>query len=397
MSIRVLEEVCSLCGECVKNCPFGAISLIEEGIKITKDCNLCGACVKACPFEAIKIAALGKEADLEGYKHILVFAEQREGNLMGVASELVGKARGLADKLGIEVYAVILGEEVKGICSSLIEAGADRVFLAEDSLLKDYRGEAYAKIMLNLIQRIKPEIILFGATSVGRALAPKIAARLKTGLTADCTGLSIGEEGELLQTRPAFGGNIMATIVCPYTRPQMATVRPRVFKKPSLDSSRSGEIIVEKVDLKEEDLTTQILRIVKEVGEGPKLEEAEIIVSAGRGLGDPKNLKLVEDLASALGGAIGASRAIVDADWIDSHHQVGQTGKTVCPKLYIACGISGAVQHLVGMSSSDCIVAINKDPDASIFGVAHYGIVGDCLEILPALTAKFKERLEECG
>lgn len=393
MSIRVLEDVCSLCGECVKSCPFGAISLTEERIKITEGCNLCGACVEICPFEAIKITVERKEIDLTDYKHILVFAEQREGNLMGVALELVGKARELADELGVEVYAALLGEDVKGLSSSLIEAGADKILLAEDSLLKDYRGEVYTKVMADLIGRIKPEIVLLGATTIGRALAPRIAARLKTGLTADCTKLSIGEEKELLQTRPAFGGNIMATIACPQTRPQMATVRPRVFKKPPLGSSRSGEIIVEKVDLKEENIATRILKIAKEVGQGPKIEEAEIIVSAGRGLSDPKNLKLVEDLASALGGAVGASRAIVDADWIDSHHQVGQTGKTVCPKLYIACGISGAIQHLVGMSSSDCIVAINKDPDAPIFGVAHYGIIGDCLEILPALTAKFKDVL----
>jgi len=395
MSIRILEEVCTLCGECVESCPFGAISLTEEKIEIAEDCNLCGACVEACPFEAIRITVERKEVDLTGYKHILVFAEQREGNLMGVALELVGKARELADELGVDVYAALLGEDVKGICPSLIGAGADKVFLACDPLLKDYRGEAYTKVMLDIILAVKPEIVLFGATNIGRALAPRIAARLKTGLTADCTGLSIGEEKELLQTRPAFGGNIMATIACSHTRPQMATVRPRVFKKPPLNSSRSGEIIVEKVSLKEEDLTTRILKIVKEAGQGPKIEEAEIIVSAGRGLSDPKNLRLVEDLASALGGAVGASRAIVDANWIDSHHQVGQTGKTVCPKLYIACGISGAVQHLVGMSSSDCIVAINKDPDAPIFGVAHYGIVGDCLEILPALTAKFKEKLGE--
>ncbi|MBU1486802.1 electron transfer flavoprotein subunit alpha, partial [bacterium] len=364
MSIKVLEEVCTLCGECVKSCPLGAVSLTEEKIEIAEDCNLCGACVEACPFEAIKIAVerlvldsdRGKKFDLSAYKHILVFAEQREGNLMGVALELVGKARELADELGVDVSAALLGEDVKDLSSSLIEAGADKIFLAEDSLLKDYRGEAYTKVMVDLIGRIKPEIVLLGATTIGRALAPRIAARLKTGLTADCTGLSIGKERELLQTRPAFGGNIMATIACSYTRPQMATVRPRVFKKPPLNSSRSGEIIAEKVDLKEEDLTTRILKIVKEVGQGPKIEEAEIIVSAGRGLSDPKNLRLVEDLASALGGAVGASRAIVDANWIDSHHQVGQTGKTVCPKLYIACGISGAVQHLVGMSSSDCIV-----------------------------------------
>lgn len=393
MSIKFLEEICTLCGKCVKSCPFGAISLSKERIEITEVCNLCGACVEACPFEAIKITVQKKETDLSDYKHIFVFAEQREGNLMNVALELIGEGRKLADELGVNLYAALLAEEVKELSSVLVQAGSDKVFAIKSPLLRDYEGGAYTKVMLDLITRIKPEIVLFGATSIGRALAPRIAARLKTGLTADCTGLSIGKEGELLSTRPAFGGNIMATIVCPYTRPQMATVRPNVFKKPSLDSSRKGEVIVETADLKKDDLVTKILNIVKEAGSGPKIEEAEIIVSAGRGLGDLKNLKLIFDLAVALKGAVGASRAIVDSGWIDSLHQVGQTGKTVCPKLYIACGISGAVQHLVGMSSSDCIVAINKDPDAPIFGVAHYGIVGDCLEILPALTDKFKEKL----
>jgi electron transfer flavoprotein alpha subunit len=265
------------------------------------------------------------------------------------------------------------------------------VYHAKNQILESFNDEPYAQLLATLIREHKPEIVLTGATPVGRSFFPRVAARLKTGLTADCTSLAIDRDtGNMLQVRPAFGGNIMATILCPSTRPQMATVRPRVMKRGQYQSERKGEII----EVRTEGLTsrTKVLETVKEVSDiTVNLQEAEIIVSGGRGLGDPKGFKLIAELAELLGGALGSSRAAVDSGWIPYRHQVGQTGKTVCPKIYIACGISGAVQHLVGMQSSDIIIAINKNPEAPIFNVATYGIVGDLYEIVPLLIKKIKE------
>lgn len=331
-------------------------------------------------------------ADIGEYKGIWVFAEQRNGQVQSVALELLSEAQKLAADLGAEVSAVLAGDDkIESEIDQLFTYGAGRVYLVTHAELKDYRTAPYTRAVVELIKQYKPEIVLIGASTQGRDLAARMAIRLNAGLTADCTGLAIDPEKKiLLQTRPAFGGNIMATIITPDHRPQMSTVRPKVFRKSALRTPKS-EIIRFKPTIKAEDLLVKILQTVKDESVKVNLQEAEIIVSGGRGIQDPKNFKMVEELAAALGGAVGASRATVDAGWISAHHQVGQTGKTVAPKLYIACGIAGKIQHLVGMQGSDNIVAINRDPDAPIFKVATYGIVGDCLEVVPALTRKIKE------
>lgn len=325
------------------------------------------------------------------YKDIWVFVEQREQKLMNVSLEILGEARRLADKKGVKACAVLVGYEVKGLAEELIKYGADVVYVIDHPLLKNYTTDAYTKVICDLANSLKPEVILYGATYVGRDLAPRIAARMQTGLTADCTALDIDENGLLLQIRPAFGGNLIATIICPERRPQMATIGPGVMKKALIDEGRRGEVIEIKPVIEEKDIRTEIISIIKEARQKVNLEEADIIVSGGRGVGGPEGFKLIEELAEVLGGVVGASRAAVEAGWISSDHQVGQTGKTVRPKLYIACGISGAIQHIAGMGGAKTIVAINKNPDAPIFKIADYGIVGDLFKVIPALIEEIKE------
>lgn len=325
------------------------------------------------------------------YKDIWVFVEQREQKLMNVSLEILGEARRLADKKGVKACAVLVGYEVKGLAEELIKYGADVVYVIDHPLLKNYTTDAYTKVICDLANSLKPEVILYGATYIGRDLAPRIAARMRTGLTADCTALDIDENGLLLQIRPAFGGNLIATIICPERRPQMATIRPGVMKKALIDEGRRGEVIEIKPVIEEKDIRTEIISIIKEARQKVNLEEADIIVSGGRGVGGPEGFKLIEELAEVLGGVVGASRAAVEAGWISSDHQVGQTGKTVRPKLYIACGISGAIQHIAGMGGAKTIVAINKNPDAPIFKIADYGIVGDLFKVIPALIEEIKE------
>ncbi|MBI2853184.1 MAG: electron transfer flavoprotein subunit alpha/FixB family protein [Chloroflexi bacterium] len=325
-----------------------------------------------------------------GYQGVWTFAEQRNGKLKRVSYEILARGRELADTLGTELTAVCFGHNISEV-DQLIAHGADKVYLIDDPALAVNQEDLCAGELARLIRENKPEILLAGATSLGRAFIPRVAAILQTGLTADCTGLDIDAGKKLLlQTRPTFGGNMMATIICKDKRPQMATVRPRVFKKKAPDANRKGQII--KVDFKKEAVTsrTRLLNFVENITESIKLEDADIIVSGGRGLGKPENFKLIEELAEALGAAVGSSRPPVDEGWIPYSHQVGQTGKTVCPKLYFACGISGAVQHLAGMQSSEMIIAINSDPDAPIFDVATYGIVGDLFQVVPLLINKLK-------
>jgi electron transfer flavoprotein alpha subunit/NAD-dependent dihydropyrimidine dehydrogenase PreA subunit len=405
MSIRIIADKCTGCTLCVKACPFAAITMVERPpeapgkskkiavIDLDK-CTLCGACIDPCKFEAIELK-IEKETstDISHYKGIWIFAEQREGKIQPVAYELLGEGRKLASDLNTDLSAVLCGgEEIEEEVDHLFAYGADKVYLLHHDELKDYKSLPYTRAIAELIIKSKPEIFLLGATTIGRDLAARLAIRVGAGLTADCTGLSIDPEKKILeQTRPAFGGNIMATIISPNNRPQMATVRPKVFRKPGKQEGKKGKLIKFNPAINPEDLVVKIVEIIKDESIKVNLAEAEIIVSGGRGLGEAKNFKLVEELAHALGGAVGASRATVDAGWISAHHQVGQTGKTVAPKLYIACGISGKIQHLVGMQSADTIVAINKDPDAPIFKVASYGIVGDLFEYVPLLTNKLKE------
>lgn len=392
MNIYIIKDKCIGCKECVSICPFRIIELVEGTVIVGQGCNLCGLCVEACPVQAIVIEKKAKkDTNIDDYKGVWIFAEQRSQKLAPVSLELLGVGRKLANKLGVELGAILLGYEVEELASQLIASGADKVYLVDSDILTNYCENTYTKVIVDLILAQKPEIFLLGATSRGRTIAPRIAARLKTGLTADCTELEIDEENIFLQTRPAFGGNLMATILTPNHRPQMATVRPKVMPKPTPEVNRTGEIIKVKPNVTKEDIKTKILSLVKEIKEEVNLEEAEIVIGGGRGLQSAENFKLISELAKVLGGAVAASRAVVDAGWISHYHQVGQTGKTICPKLYIACGISGAIQHLVGMQTSECIVAINKDKDAPIFNVATYGLVGDLFEILPVLIEEFKK------
>jgi len=389
MGIRIIEDQCTGCGNCLPSCPFGCLELVENKAIIREGCTLCGACREVCPCEAISIEreAVSATPSIKKYQGVLVFAEQHRGRLRDCALELLGAGQKLAGTLHQELAAALIGSEVETLCPILFAHGADKVYLMEGEELQLYHTEPYADAMSGVINRYKPSIVLFGATTTGRDLAPRIAARLRTGLTADCTGLEIEDEtGLLLQIRPAFGGNIMATIKCANHRPQMATVRPKVMKKPVPDFSRRGERIRIDGKVDPKSIRTRILQIIEAADQMVNLEEAEIVVSGGRGLEKAENFHLLEELARALGGAVGASRAAVDAGWKPHPFQVGQTGKTVCPKLYVACGISGAIQHLVGMQTSDIVVAINKDPEAPILKVADFGIVGDLFQVVPALT-----------
>lgn len=330
--IWVISEKCSGCKRCIKACPFSAVEVIEKKAIIGDKCNLCGACIDVCKEGAIVIEKKGKELDISGYKGVWVFGEQREGKFLPVVYELLGEGRKLADKLKEELSVIVMGDKFSDKPEDLIFYGADKVYLASHELLSQYRAGPYAKAMTDLINEYKPEIVLVGATTMGRSLAPRVAARIKCGLTADCTGLEIDEQKKILrQTRPAFGGNIMATIISPDYRPQMATVRPKVMKRALRQDSRTGQTVKVTPKLSLEDAMVDIIKVMKVEENVVDLQESEIIVSGGRGIGKAENFSLIKELAGALGGAVGASRATVDAGWIPSFHQVGQTGKQSAP------------------------------------------------------------------
>ncbi|MBD3177201.1 MAG: 4Fe-4S dicluster domain-containing protein [Armatimonadia bacterium] len=398
MALTIKEELCTVCGICVRVCPYEGVVVEEDTAVLTEKCNLCGQCVSACPVDAI-VVELPKKGDVDTslWSNVWVLAETEDGKLKNGTLELLGQGRQLAAERNCSLEGVVLGDDCEQLAKDMIAFGADKVYTVEDPVLARYRTGPFSSVIAGLINDKKPEMVLISATPQGRDLGSRLAARIGAGLTADCTGLSIwDEEPLLLQTRPAFGGNIMASILCREARPQMATVRPNVFKKPEADPSRQGETEKIEVHLDEKSAMTKILEVIREDGgEDVNLVDAQIIVSGGRGIQAPENFALIRSLADALGGAVGASRATVDAGWISATHQVGQTGKTVSPKLYIACGISGAIQHLAGMSSSDYIVAINKDPAAPIFDVANLGVVGDVFEIIPALREEITKRLAE--
>jgi electron transfer flavoprotein alpha subunit len=332
--------------------------------------------------------------DLSEYRGVSVFVEQSSGKIAQVSFELLGEGRKLADKLNVPVYAFLLGENVAGLTAELFSYGADKIFLIDDPILKNYRTVSYTQGIVDLVNKYKPEILLMGASTMGRDLAGAVATRLKTGLTADCTQLEIDPETRnLKQTRPAFGGNIMATILTKRHRPQMSTVRPRVMRPLPPDRARTGEVVREKLNIEENAIPTKLIEFICQVKTQAPIEDAEIIVSGGRGMGAAKNFALLKELADLLGGVVGGSRKAVEAGWVPVSSQVGQTGKTVRPKIYFAVGISGAIQHLVGMQGSDVIVAINRDPAAPILKVATHSLVGDLFEIMPKLTRAFKENL----
>ena len=400
MGIRILDDKCTGCTLCVRACPFAAITMQEKAARderavavIGPECTLCGACVPACKFDAIElIVEQRKPVDKTKYRNVWIVAEQKRGVVQSVTYELLGAGRELANKRGSELHVVLMGHEMNGACGELIARGADVVHYMAGADFAEYQDEPYSRVLCRLVNKYKPEIVLCGATAIGRSLIPRVAVQINTGLTADCTGLEIADDGGLMQIRPAFGGNIMATILTPNHRPQMATVRHKVMREAKPDPTRKGKIIPVEPVKGDEYVRARVVEFVAELESTVNLAEADIIVSGGRGLGTPEGFKLIEQLALALGGAVGSSRAAVDAGWIPYSHQVGQTGKTVCPKLYVACGISGQIQHLVGMQSSDTIVAINKNRDAPIFSVADYGVVGDLYQVIPAIIDRIKAR-----
>ena len=342
---------------------------------------------------------------LEQYKGVYVFAQQVDNELSGIAFELLGKAKDLAKDLDTDVTAILIGYQVKNLADELAAYGADKVIVVDDPELKEYRTEPYTHAMASVINEYKPDIVLVGATAIGRDLGPRVSARVATGLTADCTVLEIGDfpinpipnqeqkHNQLLMTRPAFGGNTIATIACPDNRPQMATVRPGVMQKIEKIEGAKAEVIEYNPGFTPDNKYVEILEIVKSVKDTVDIMDAKILVSGGRGVGSAENFKLLQDLADVLGGTVSCSRAVVDSGWMERDYQVGQTGKTVRPNLYFAIGISGAIQHVAGMEESDIIIAINKDADAPIFDVADYGIVGDLNKIVPALTASLKAEI----
>ncbi len=398
MSIRIDEDKCIGCGVCVDTCPYGALVVVDGTARVGDGCVLCGVCADNCETGAICLERSDAVAmqDMEAYRGVCVFAEQRRGRIHQVSFELLGIGRQLADDLGVELGAVLLGHNLGSIPQELAAYGADRVYVVDHPDLASFSDDAYSNVTVDLLRRHRPEIFLAGATAVGRSFIPRVATMLGVGLTADCTQLAIRQSDRLLlQTRPAFGGNVMATIVCPRSRPQMATVRPRVMKKPAYDANRKAEIIPVTPGPGRTSSRVRLLESLQEESGLVNLTDADVIVTGGRGLGSKESFAVIHELAAQLGGAVGATRAAVDDGWMPYAHQIGQTGKTVSPKLYIACGVSGAVQHLVGMQSSDVILAVNVDPHAPIFDVATFGIVGDLFEVIPALTKRLKELLNQ--
>nr|HID58017.1 electron transfer flavoprotein subunit alpha [Desulfobacterales bacterium] len=395
MPVVIDKDLCIECEECVNICPFGSLELGPSGLECSDTCTLCGICLDVCPSEALTLPDVPEEEiDLKDYKDVWIYGEQKRGSLHPVVLELIGVGRELARKRNCRLGVVSIGNRLDQVLATLKHYDVDDIFLIQHQQLKDYNSEIYANLLTDLIREKKPEIILSGATLRGRSLIPRVAVKVRTGLTADCTELDVDENtGNLLQTRPAFGGNIMATIECPNRRPQMATVRPRVMKTASPLPSPHKNQVVQNIDplLSSLRSETEILDTVDSLKETEDLTEAGIIVAGGRGVGAPKGFRLLERFAKVIGGVIGASRAAVDAGWVPYSRQVGQTGRTVHPDIYFACGISGAVQHLVGMQSSKIIVAINKDKDAPIFNYADYGIVADMFEVIPELI-KYAER-----
>jgi electron transfer flavoprotein alpha subunit len=417
---HLISGKCIACGaRCQSDCPEDAIEMNEKGEPIinTAKCIGCRRCVKICPVQALEmyftpqeqkiLATMTEKVPQEGeavergikeYRGVWIFIEHTEGKPATVSWELLGEGAKLAKTLGVELCALVVGDHVEHLCHESFAYGASKVYLIDAPVFHHYRTETYYRAICYLVEKYKPEILLTGATGLGRDLAGAIATNLKTGLTADCTGLDIDEKGYLLQTRPAFGGNIMATILTEKTRPQMSTVRPHVMALAKRDSSRTGTIVRESMDIKEENLATRVIEVIEDAtGAELDIAGADIIVSGGRGMCGSENFALLQQLADELGGVVGCSRAAVEAGWMPPERQVGQTGKTVRPKIYVACGISGAIQHLVGMQSSDLIIAINQDKKAPIFEVATYGIVGDVFQVIPAIIDHIRELKSKKG
>ncbi len=395
MEIKINKETCTGCGLCKKVCFYDAIEIIDGGAVINENCVFCGACIEVCKFNSIEITGITEDKkDFSDYSGVCVYLEANGSAIADVGFELISEGRKLADRLGVELSAVAAGNSIKESAAEAFRYGLDKLYLLDNPVFSNNLDDIFAKALAQMIARYKPEIFLAGATLFGRTLIPRVAAILKTGLTADCTGLDIDSEKKiLLQTRPTFGGNILATIITRNARPQMATVRPHVMEKEiigGVPADYESKIEYIKIDDSRFKTKYNLLGTDRELDERINITDYDVIVSGGRGLGGSEKFPMLEELADLLGGVVGASRAAVDSGWISYPHQVGQTGKTVNPKIYIACGISGAIQHLAGMQTSDIIIAINKDPGAPIFKVANYGIEGDLFEIIPALIKRIK-------
>jgi electron transfer flavoprotein alpha subunit len=385
-------DLCNGCKLCVKACLYEAIEFKDGKAHILERCTSCGACLEVCAEELIQTDVVPRTIpDFSDRKGVWVFAEQRDGKLNRVSLELLGMAQELAGTLNQNISALLLGHQVTNLSEMLIEYGAGNVYLADHPTLKDYRTTAYTRVIEEIVIQHKPNILLMGATHMGRDLAPRVARRVGVGLTADCTELTIDpDEGILLQTRPAFGGNVMATIANRYSRPQMSTVRPGVMEAQEKPGNK-GNVIEHDVSISEEEIGTRVLEIVREKKKGVNLSDAKVIVAGGRGVGDTKGFKILNELAETMGGEIAGTRIAVEEGWIPVENQVGQTGQSVRPELYIACGISGAIQHRAGMMNSRYIIAINTDPGAPIFQVADWGIVGDLHEVVPEMIEQLKK------
>ena len=438
MTVKVDKTKCIGCGACVAECPVEALDMVDDLAVVDPDkCNDLGDCVLVCPVDALSLPDLplgskeepspesgaafnlneplpdsvkdyagGQEprksqaeaappVDGDGWSGVWIIVEYSFGQVAPVSWELLGEGRRLADAIGCELCAVVTGYQVDSVIPLAFAYGAEQVYVIDHPLLQDYRTEPYMEAITSLVTKYRPEIILMGATSMGRDVFPAVATKLETGLTADCTVLGVDEEKKILQqTRPAFGGNIMATILCRNSRPQMATVRPRVMKMPEKVEGRQGTVIREEFPFSEDRFHTRVIDFIPSDARHAFLDKAEIIVAVGLGIGVQRNMAIAQELADVLGATLAGTRGAAEAGWITHDQQVGQSGITVRPKVYIAIGISGAIQHLVGMQPSDFIIAINNDPEAPILKLANFGIVGDLFQIVPELTAEFKKRLQ---
>ena len=391
------QEQCILCGQCVEKCPFGALEILDNKIEINASCKMCKLCVKSCPVQAVSLVedAVKQTVDKDAWKGVMVFVEQEESGIHPVAFELIGKARELAAKINHPVYAVLIGGgQAKEQAQTLLEYGVDKVYVYAHEALAHFRGDVYTNIMEDCIKTVKPTVVLVGATSLGRSLAPACATRFRTGLTADCTTLDIKPNTDMIQVRPAFGGNIMAQIGITKSRPQFATVRYKVMDKAEVVVNPHGEVVVCPVNEKMAESRIKILssEVIDKV---KSLEEEDVLVVAGRGVRNEKDVEMCRELAEALGGQLAFTRPMVENGFGDTAHQIGLSGRTVRPKLIITCGVSGAIQFTSCMNGSECIVAINTDPQAQIFGVADYCIVDDLYQVVPELTALAKKQKED--
>ena len=391
-----VSEKCVGCGKCVSTCPFGALSLVNRKAVPSASCTMCGACVSGCPVKALSLPTTGTaKKDLSAYKGVWVFIEIADNgqtqSVRSIGLELLSKGRELADQLGEELAAVIIGDGVEKYVAELSAYGADKIYTVSNPAYHDYNTTAYANALITLIKKYSPSVVLYPSTYIGRDLSPRVAAELFVGLTADCTNLSIAD-GMLIQTRPAFGGNIMADIKCPDYRPQMSTVRPNVFKKVVTRPGRMAQVIAEPIAVPAAAGKVRIIsKHFDQITETEKLDEAEVVIAGGRGMKDAAGFAVLDQLAAELGGAVGASRAAIDMGLKPKEKQIGQSGVTIAAKLYVACGISGAVQHTVGIEHSEVIIGVNKDANAPIFNFCKYGFVGDARQLMPKVIEAIKK------